>query len=676
MHSDSIFRWLAGVLYVIGLDAMAPMLGAQESSTAIVEQRPSLSGKVVYPISNDNRNAVVYLLRQPDRGFMTLPALPETVKSYQGGGFAFKDLSPGRYLLWAEMGEATSLSKVLGGRSIWVSRWTNSIQPVELSMHRGSSYVFRIVDDRTGKPIANAIVRCSFDINRISTSDENGFAVFEGLPPHRQSSFNFSADSYASENRKFSIQNLGSRCEVDIRLRPGGSVIGVVKDTNGLPIENASVGFRIDSSIYQDPVAMVKTDVHGRYTLSGLPFGKTLEVHAGKIGFVSTSKDVFLWPQMEPLTMDTSLYVEANCGNCSVHVEAEDGMPIKGARVYNTGVMFGVFREAFTDAQGNCELTNLFTNSRYPVVKVEAAGFLPKSLDLPKLEMPHTSEDVRVVLSRGQRIVGRVVDSRGKPIEKAFVRFHRGETSTAFIDSVFSDPEGNFVIESVPDPCSLEVYAQGYSAIKGLKVDQDSASDLMVELQPEVMAEAQAKIIVRAVHSETDEPLDFFTVMLDQPMEGIQGNAPGISIQDRVDGRTICDGRDGFRIESIAEGTSYRLSIVAPGFEKEIVPLAAASLDENEASIVVRLRPIDPHSRRVASGTVVMANQDRIANARVRLIVANDKAWREIDRKRSWSLLSGDLLQTIPGVGQVMDTWTNERGEFRFENVVHGESME
>ena len=142
-----------------------------------------------------------------------------------------------------------------------------------------------VLNDATGKPVRRAIVTLStFDtppLEAVTLAESNGAFGFTAIPPGR---YRLRADMDGFQHAWFGASiparppgtlNLAAgdgRYGITFRLRPLGSISGVVLDPDGDPLPNASIrlsraGFARRKPTYY-PVGWANTDVTGHYRLS------------------------------------------------------------------------------------------------------------------------------------------------------------------------------------------------------------------------------------------------------------------------------------------------------------------------------------------------------------------------------------------------------------------------
>lgn len=167
------------------------------------------------------------------------------------------------------------------------------------------------------------------------------------------------------------------------------------------------------------------TDASGAFALRG-PAGRSLDLLAAAPGYMR------LQPAPVTLLADgrpgSTLALKPATAIEGIVVD-EGGQPLAGAEakieVKRGGGNMIVIRmgpeppppRAVTSSRGTFRLSPVDPENDYDL-SVTAKGFAPSGREILGLEPQRTLSDVRVELSRGQTLVGQVVDGDGRPVEK------------------------------------------------------------------------------------------------------------------------------------------------------------------------------------------------------------------------------------------------------------------
>lgn len=215
--------------------------------------------------------------------------------------------------------------------------------------------------------------------------------------------------------------------DIVLKLLPGGTIEGFVKNTENQPVSGAKVGIHILGS-----------ETHsledGSYRLTGLPRrgGDGYQVTASATGYASTMVDKISIPSIEPVRADIMLKHE---GWIVGTVYGRDGKPVAGAKIHHDwqytmeqiqkemnseykfmNVRFSSDfepRDAISDEDGNYELRSMHAG-KYAIHAV-AGGYQPfVGIDVYTEYGKETRLDIQ--LTPIEPIAGRVASATGAPL--------------------------------------------------------------------------------------------------------------------------------------------------------------------------------------------------------------------------------------------------------------------
>lgn len=169
--------------------------------------------------------------------------------------------------------------------------------------------------------------------------------------------------------------------------------------------------------------AAASSDSSGAYTLRG-PSGRNLDLHAGAVGYLKANSSIgFIGDGRSgpTLALKPASVIEGT-------VVDEGGRPIAGAEanldIKRSGerivIMFGRdpgYPRAVTSARGTFRLSPVDPENNY-TLKVAAKGFASTTKEILGLEPQKTMSGVRIEMSQGQSVSGRVVDGEGHPLRE------------------------------------------------------------------------------------------------------------------------------------------------------------------------------------------------------------------------------------------------------------------
>jgi protocatechuate 3,4-dioxygenase beta subunit len=497
----------------------------------------------------------------------------------------------------------------------------------------------RVLDRASGAPVANARV----DLQALPPVGENligrilrcagtgdGFAsrvspvaVTRAGPDGRFSFEGVRAGRYFAEARgplfvpesprTALVAESGAGGPIELWVRSGGRVTGVVVRANGAPVVGAKVAaftgwggmlgaMRTGDLHYEE----TESGAGGTFLLAGLPPGDRYEVAAVGQGFAPAH---VVGVEVRP-GEDSVVRVEVGAGATvrgRVLSRGEDGeepSPLAGAHV---GAVPRGLRDlhfvleileathAVTDGSGRYRIDNA------PIGEVDVVAIAP--LHLPgKSRMlraaPGGAEEAEdVLLKPGPVVRGRVVDSAGVPVAGAHVRWELVDWGSFQFDLTLApllsqavegfefpitDAEGRFVAGPFADdaPHQYEVHCVGFDSVYP-RWDPHTGDEVTVTLRRGGAVEG----IV--MDEEAAAPVTRFTLSTDDRLEtrldGVGGWNPfsgGILVEDET-------GR--FRLDDLRAGT-IDLAVSADGYLPALVEDLSVAEGETRRGVIVRMQ--------------------------------------------------------------------------------------
>ncbi|HSB37375.1 MAG TPA: carboxypeptidase-like regulatory domain-containing protein, partial [Thermoanaerobaculia bacterium] len=327
------------------------------------------------------------------------------------------------------------------------------------------------VSDETGKPVGDARIRATGGLGF-----EEGDVVFyaEGKSgadgaysianaPANAGGLSVRAAGY-SPTRQQSMQR---RTTVNVTLKRGGTIRGVVSDPNGKPAEGATV---IVGTL------AAKTDASGACELAGVPTGSQQVEAFGKEDLAARRDSVHV---RKGEAVDVALRLAKGASVTGSVIDEKTRRPIAGVRVSASSASF--FREdarsrrARTDAKGRFRVAGLAARSY--TVRASKTDYLRVTMPgiVAGTSQPGT---VAIALQKAASVSGRVSDESGAAVAGARVRFARDSNARALIRSgpgaffgnpgVTSGPDGSFRIRGLAAEknLTLEAAKTGYVTAK------------------------------------------------------------------------------------------------------------------------------------------------------------------------------------------------------------------
>ena len=316
--------------------------------------------------------------------------LGTTMRTGEDGRFAFGMLAPGRYRLQAHHGHyARSEEQAvrLGAAGTRVG--------VRLVLRTGHRLTGR-VRDGNDRPVSGAMVR--FDDGRVVYTDRRG--VFDGGIHRGRRRLVARAAGLAPATREVVVRD--EPVDVEVVLgRARAQLHGRVVGENGEILADARVTLRAVDGLSATRIAW--TDAKGVYRFDDLPPG-TIEVEIDHADHGPVTQRVELSEEDAREQVDVAL---VRGWALEVEVLAEGtGTPLPGVKVSAGGV------HARTDGDGMAILRRLSQERVRVSVHAEGLGSATREVSRDGAER----RQVRVELTEGGGLRGRVIDYRGDPV--------------------------------------------------------------------------------------------------------------------------------------------------------------------------------------------------------------------------------------------------------------------
>ena len=409
------------------------------------------------------------------------------------------------------------------------------------------------------------------------------------------------------------------------------------------------------------PERALETDARGGFEWTALEAG-TIEIEAGADGFLR-DRPTRVTDAERARGLVLALRPAATVVG---RVETADGSGIEGAalsleRKPTPGRM--EFRiggrpqrtRSVTDEHGRFRLNGVDPERSW-ILGVQADAYAPATTELVGLEPYRTKKDVVVVLERGGRIAGRVVDEDGAPISGASLRASRASEGGGPMARMMSrgappvqretwaDEDGRFELEALPTGrFDVKAASKGFAprTVPGIEIgDESEPPELTIELAP-------GERLQGLVLGLDEQPLEGAKIFLQEDgggrfrMRGMGGNS-----DEEPD--TIA-GVDGwFSLFDLSADAPVSLRVERSGYVPE--DLERVALPQKDF-LVVNLSPSS-----TVRGTAVDSEGTPVANASVEL-------------SRSSNMSMGGAVMMMRSQE---DTSSDADGAFVFEDVRPG----
>lgn len=340
----------------------------------------------------------------------------------------------GRYRLVQGSGESWVLEATAPGyarATIEASREPEGLRVPTLTLARADALKGRVVDPE-GQAIAGAVIRATgVRLPSMAFSDASGSFHIGGLTIGRSYELAIGATGYAPDYRRVTLE---PGRNLEIVLHPGRSLIGRLVTPDEEPVVAARVYLvpintdpRMRSfSTQTERMPKSESDAEGRFRLDDLPQRNVALVArrdglADKIVRDVDLSDVDALRDLGDLEMGWGVALHG-------FVRSREGQPIANARLAistdsSDRVLFELLSEEargrtlITDTEGGFAIEGLAENStvNISVQHEDYVGTWLSEVD-PKAEQP-----IEILLDRGARVAGRVLDDARTPVEGVIV---------------------------------------------------------------------------------------------------------------------------------------------------------------------------------------------------------------------------------------------------------------
>lgn len=405
-------------------------------------------------------------------------------------------------------------------------------QPITLLLTEGCQIRGRVLDGNTAEGIPNVVVRCRNESKEIFYSNitgANGDYNITGLPAgtYRVSPSDripaYPQDPVEPIEAVISIR-AGQILEgVDLVLTPGAPLGGVVLDSSGLPVGDATVRARNVEGT--QVMAEYYTAADGRFAFGDYGDGEAVNLSAEKMSAKSGLKGPFLAGAPGSDSIEIHLILECS-GLIAGRVVDARGVPVAcqvQAFAEEAELQFPVLPVfGRTDFQGNFVLAGVCPGT-YTLVMVPP-GNSAQHGEIVRLAPQEQLTNLKLVYDLGEvfAVSGIVIDESDLPIQNAQVRLSTLERPPLGVTpSVATDDSGNFHFEGLPEgEYVLHASADGFSGM-ATATAAAGASDVVMRLP-------STHSIQLSVVDKQGGPVTSFTVTL---IENVEGDNPPVTFQ-------------------------------------------------------------------------------------------------------------------------------------------------
>jgi len=309
-------------------------------------------------------------------------------------------------------------------------------------------------------------------------------ATFPGVPVVHQYSVTVTPSCGGlSKERSINDISAGETTLLTMKVREWGRIRGRVTDEEGRPLSQAEVNVSVEwgkgRAIDRDFQWFVPVSAAGQFDLVGVG-GRSVALEIVAEGYLSSVVELGELErgkicEIEPVVLGRGHFLE-------VELVGSDGSQLeRGGIVIGRPDAQEMPVEDYKYSGSPLLIQGLppgpFTVSAEASCRTEAGKWEPvygRVVDVP----PDTS--VRIVLERGKRVEGVVVDESGEPIRRYSLDLSPKEGSLGRQFLHIDDPTGSFAADLPPGPWTLEVSGGGFGSCD---VEVPTFSSLQVVVQ-------------------------------------------------------------------------------------------------------------------------------------------------------------------------------------------------
>jgi len=348
------------------------------------------------------------------------------------------------------------------------------LERLVLRMVKGGVVKGKVLDD-AGEAIPNANV-VVYPFERMegvraknTRTDKNGDFRIDDLFPALYR-INATHPDFLRQKPEVVRVTSAAETEINIVLARGGTVAGVVVNTDDEPIKGANIYIMQPSGMLHLGRS-IKTDEEGKFVIRGLP--------PGTVNLKVTAKD-YRTKIIRDITVvagetNENVRIVLSKGLCLEGVVVdENGFPIEGARV-SASTKTGILSPQKTDKDGRFSLSGLSANDTVSIL-VKARGYIEevrRNITLP-------APPLRIVLRHGAVLTGRLTSRDELPQNFLVLCFRIDENGKRHLEEqkfITNSKEHTFTIRELPPAVyEIEVSARGYIRTEPVEVDLRSGS--------------------------------------------------------------------------------------------------------------------------------------------------------------------------------------------------------
>ncbi|QDV51181.1 carboxypeptidase regulatory-like domain-containing protein [Gimesia fumaroli] len=654
--STMLLFLIAGISIVTaGLTIASTAQALAEEKAPSQQAKQQVTGTVLTPANQPVKNAEVRLMTY-DKSKSNYDH--RTTRTDDQGKFHFDQVLPGNHRIAAYWKKMASRQQRFKGQRV------NSGDEVELKLTPASTLEVQVLKESDGRPVPDARVHFPwFDLQRDHPTNAEGTAVVNGLTPEEWT-FEVLAKGFEKNTQTINLAGQDTT-RVTVKLKPGFTLYGTVRDETGSPVPGAGISARVPGDHTNRAGGYTKTDAKGQYRIESLPLqGLNLLVRKDGYARISPKVETIARPMGER-KYDITLPKRKTGGSIRGTITDSEGNPITGARLVNMGQSSDQTRKTTTDAKGKYQLDDLYHSLGRYRVYVQADGFAPLKLQVtPGTQKSPATYDITMKL--GRMITGKVIGPDGKPLSGVSVSYAGPDGHDLHLRrATKTDAQGEFTLDSLSKVAPLTFNLSGYSTISDRDFPADQNKPLVVTMKSEGILRG------KVVDAQSGKPVTDFKVQItfspERRPSDPQGTLSGVRV---MNGERIVNARGDFELRKFVQGMPLQVTIQAEGYQKEVHVRVLARAESDAKVEEYRLTPVDPAMLHTFAGKVVNADGKPVPGVQLRLIAASKR--RTGGRNEfpfNWAMVQNGQLKSNAQVSQFLSATTNAEGRFEFKDV-------
>jgi hypothetical protein len=569
------------------------------------------------------------------------------------GRFRVSGASSDWFWMWAEKANLVSPRQLLKRRPASATA-AEGFPTVRLMLSPGRELKITVNSSVTREPLAGAVARLGYPDQASAKTGHDGIAVLPGLRFDKYEVW-VEAAGHARARDEFDLSGPGDVPTPRFSLGAGGTVRGIVKEESGKLLGGTHIIFFTEGVPYGYHGETSLTDEKGEFFDRHLPLNTTTVISVDLKDYLPVRKQLTLADPQREQQIEIVLDRRPPGGSIAGVVTGSDDKPLAGATVANFGKQHDEKRATTTDKNGRFILHDLFTGQAGVELFVTAHGLAPahERIEPGPANAP---PQVKISLAAGHKIRGRVENKSGQLLEGASVSAQSPRFPWQYTPYVRTDADGKFEFDSLPEGVAFRVSAEDYSDHDNLVLTLDGDQPVVVVLQ--------ATGVVRGtiVDAASGKAVTRFRIL-----KGIDfGNQA--HFDPRSEAIQSTDGS--FTIKKLEIGKTYSLRVEADGYLRTIEPNVPARELELAEPVRISLAKRDRSKLATLAGKVVDHSEKPLAHIQVRLIVSSIAPQNGNANPFNWGLIESGQLEQKSFVDQYLVTVTDEKGEFKFDDLV------